>query len=208
MMKVLTYSDLRFNQIKVNGEIVYDEKNEDMNAFLNHAYRSAGINYAKFFKMDLLCKMGILATHFALKNNEELLHSQGTLMLFNNKSSSLDTDKQHWKTLEDKSNYFPSPAVFVYTLPNIILGELAIRYKLYGENVFFVSEKPDFNHLCSYAKIMMNKPTANNIIFGVVEPEKPERAFIVFAQKIQENSGKIDTFIPFNSESLTQLYNQ
>jgi 3-oxoacyl-[acyl-carrier-protein] synthase-1 len=38
---------------------------------------------------------------------------------------------------------FPSPALFVYTLPNIVTGEIAIRNKYAGETSAFVMEKFD-----------------------------------------------------------------
>jgi 3-oxoacyl-[acyl-carrier-protein] synthase-1 len=41
-------------------------------------------------------------------------------------------------TISDPDNYYPSPALFVYTLPNIVTGELAIRHRLYGETAFYV----------------------------------------------------------------------
>ena len=42
---------------------------------------------------------------------------------------------------------FPSPALFVYTLPNIVAGEMAIRNKLAGETSAFVLEKYDQEQL-------------------------------------------------------------
>ena len=62
-------------------------------------------------------------------------------MVFANSNSSLDVDIKHNASIADKEKYFPKPAVFVYTLPNIMLGELSIRHLLRGENIFFVSEK-------------------------------------------------------------------
>ena len=64
-------------------------------------------------------------------------------MMLANRSSSLDTDLKH-QTLIDDGDSSASPAVFVYTLPNIVMGEIAIRNKFKGENVFFLydSDKP------------------------------------------------------------------
>ena len=36
---------------------------------------------------------------------------------------------------------FPSPALFVYTLPNIVAGEIAIRNKYEGETSAYVLEE-------------------------------------------------------------------
>lgn len=42
------------------------------------------------------------------------------------------------ETIRDEENFFPSPAEFVYTLPNIVTGEIAIRNKIFGETMFYV----------------------------------------------------------------------
>ena len=36
-----------------------------------------------------------------------------------------------------------SPALFVYTLPNIVIGEICIRHHFKGENAFFVFKQFD-----------------------------------------------------------------
>ena len=43
----------------------------------------------------------------------------------------------------------PSPSIFVYTLPNIVSGEIAIRHKYYGESTCYVlpDEQFDMIHL-------------------------------------------------------------
>ena len=40
------------------------------------------------------------------------------------------------ETIQHADSYYPSPALFVYTLPNIVTGEIAIRNKYYGETSF------------------------------------------------------------------------
>src|ERR1700741_5650650 len=103
------------------------------------------MSYPKFHKMDALSKLGLLCAEHALKNGDFLskypLNRVGIVL--SNSASSLETDRQHQRSISDKSNYFPSPAIFVYTLPNIVIGEMAIKYKITGENAFFVSEKRD-----------------------------------------------------------------
>ena len=55
-----------------------------------------------------------------------------------NSASSLDDDRHYQTTIQDADNYYPSPAVFVYTLANIVTGEIAIRHKIGGESSFYV----------------------------------------------------------------------
>ena len=62
-------------------------------------------------------------------------------LLFGNNHSSAETDIQFSNSYKDGNS--ASPALFVYTLPNILIGEIAIRNKWYGENLFTVY--PKFN---------------------------------------------------------------
>jgi hypothetical protein len=62
-------------------------------------------------------------------------HSR-TALVFANRSSSLDTDFKYQESINSQENYFPSPAVFVYTLPNICVGEISIKHKMQTENAF------------------------------------------------------------------------
>ena len=56
-----------------------------------------------------------------------------------NADASLDTDIKYLATTKE----LPSPSVFVYTLPNIMIGEICIRNHFKGESFFFISENPD-----------------------------------------------------------------
>ena len=61
-------------------------------------------------------------------------------MLFGS-TASLCADRNYQETIQDKDNYYPSPALFVYTLPNIVTGEIAIRNNYWGETAFYVLDK-------------------------------------------------------------------
>ncbi len=102
--------------------------------FFTAAYRYFNISYAKFFKMDNLCKLGFLASELLLrkrKNISEKYPGDEVGILLSNAGSSIDTDRNHQKSISERDEYFPSPSVFVYTLANIVIGEICIRHKLY-----------------------------------------------------------------------------
>lgn len=132
------------DQVWVNGEKVNITREKE-SAWLTDIYRHLGIQYPKFFKMDNLCKAGFLASEFAMKgtNLEPSEEKRDWSVLLFNRSSSLDNDQNYQKTIADSSNYFPSPAVFVYTLSNIVTGEIAIRNKIMGESCSYIMEKFD-----------------------------------------------------------------
>ena len=106
--------------------------------FFSAVYERLGVDYRKFYKMDALSKLGFLASELLLKDTDrETPKGDMGIALFN-RSSSLEADSRYQKTICDKNNFFPSPSEFVYTLPNIVTGEIAIRNKIYGETAFYV----------------------------------------------------------------------
>ena len=64
------------------------------------------------------------------------------MILFNH-SSSIHADRAYLASISDADNYFPSPSLFVYTRPNIVAGELAIRHHYHGETSFYILPERD-----------------------------------------------------------------
>ncbi|MDR1545013.1 MAG: hypothetical protein LBS50_11550 [Prevotellaceae bacterium] len=128
-------------------------------------YRKIGVDYPKFFKMDNLSKMGFLAAEKIFEQCKDAAlrlsaPREDIAVICFNRSSSLDVDTQYQSTIADNENYFPSPSLFVYTLPNIVTGEIAIRNKFLGETSFYVSENFDAEQI---VRTTHNAFTHNNL---------------------------------------------
>jgi hypothetical protein len=110
----------------LNGSIVFEQPSTDPADFLKSAYRRLNIQYPKFFKMDSLSKLAFLSAEILLKDSDITTSypSEMTGIILFNASSSLETDEKHQESIGDRGNYFPSPSVFVYTLANIMTGEI------------------------------------------------------------------------------------
>ena len=128
-------------EIILNGEcLTLTATGIDM---LHEAYRQYINDYPKFFKMDGLCKLGFIASELLLSHLDEerfTPRDDRAVVLFNH-SGSLEADLHYQSTISDPDNFFPSPSVFVYTLPNIVTGEIAIRNKYHGETSFYVMDQ-------------------------------------------------------------------
>lgn len=123
-------------------------------AFLSAIYKGRIGNYPKFYKMDQLSRLGFVATELLLEAeskaackedvNDETLKSErftereDRAVIFFNRSSSIMADTSYTASISGADNYFPSPALFVYTLPNIVTGEIALRNKYKGETSFCI----------------------------------------------------------------------
>lgn len=122
-----------------SGAILDGKKVSDSS--ITGIYRERIGNYPKFFKMDWLCKLGFVTAGLLLKDIPAEEKENAAIILFN-RNGSLITDRNYQQTICDE-NYFPSPALFVYTLANIVTGEIAIHNKIYGETSFHVLPHQD-----------------------------------------------------------------
>ncbi len=170
-MLITRYSAVKPPVLLINGSIVYEDASGNSAEFLKSAYRNLGIQYPKFFKMDKLCKLAFLTAEALLKDAgiASRYPAGETGMIILNSSSSLDTDEKHQESISDRENYFPSPSVFVYTLPNIMTGEIAIRHKIKGENGVFISEKPDPQMIFTLVDELFASNRVSCCIAGYVE---------------------------------------
>lgn len=115
--------------------------------WLIEGYKHFAFDYPKFYRMDNLSKAGWLAAEILLSNKDLTLYKPEDVgIVLANKSSSLDTDIKYF----DSTKAIPSPALFVYTLPNIVLGEISIRHRLKGENALFVFDRFDPAFIAGY----------------------------------------------------------
>ena len=103
----------------LNGQPV--ATNEQGEKMLVELYRRYVKDYPKFFKMDTLSKLGFVASELLLQAEgaERFVPREDRAVVFFNRSASLQADTAYQATIQDPENFFPSPAAFVYTLPNI-----------------------------------------------------------------------------------------
>lgn len=135
---------------------------------LTGLYRQFIGGYPKFFKMDGLCRLGFIGAELLLKNLSPAQLENTAIILFN-RSGSLATDRNYQQTISDKDNYFPSPSLFVYTLANIVTGEIAIRHKIYGETSFYIMDQKDDTQIERIVSESLLTSNPGHILCGWVE---------------------------------------
>ena len=108
---------------------------------LSELYHRFVGDYPKFYKMDTLARLGFIAAELLVRAEGDADTSDRAVIMANRHASiKNDTDYLHSIAPD---NYYPSPALFVYTLPNIVTGEIAIRHHYYGETAFYILEQPE-----------------------------------------------------------------
>jgi hypothetical protein len=160
---------LSIHSLRINNGLV--EKNSAPLLHLqgtspDDAYRSLGYNYLKFFKMDVLCKWAWLGAEALLRKDQGFLYEGAdkntTAVVLATKHGSLAVDKRYQETLDT----IPSPALFVYTLPNIMLGEICIRHGFKGEQLCLVQDAFNEQEIIFWVKDLFKNRGMKYCLFG------------------------------------------
>ncbi len=194
---IRAFSHIKNHVVSLNGEYLYHDEALDFSEFIKRAYKSLDTSYSKFFKMDNLSKLAFLAADVLLEevNSQE----ENIAIVLSNRASSLDTDRRHQNSIEDEANYYPSPAIFVYTLPNICIGEISIKHKLLSENSFFIFDHFNAAYLFDYAESLINTKKAGKVLCGWVDFD--EENYEAFLYLVSDKGNRIH-----NKEEITRLY--
>jgi hypothetical protein len=189
-----SFCKIQNNEIILNDKVIFKSESNSFSEFSKTAYKNFEINYPKFFKMDNLSKLAFLGADLLLNTEIDSLQENNIALVFANKSSSLDTDVKYQETISDQDNYFPSPSVFVYTLPNICLGEISIRHQLKSENSFFIFDDFNAEFIFAYTTILLDTNKAEKVLCGWVEYYKEEyTAFLYLVTKEGEMEHQMET---------------
>lgn len=156
--------EINAGEVLVNDSVVFSDKSADFGTFIREAFKSRGENNMKFYKMDDLCKLGYVAAAWLLDGVEFGEEECG--MVLSGKYGCLDTDMKHQKIIDKEGDAASSPAVFVYTLPNVVAGEISIRHHIKGENTWFWSDDRTMSDLKHYASLMAGASDLRYCIIG------------------------------------------
>ena len=159
-VKIISHIRIKNHSIWINGIELKHGFNKE--GFLKSIYKHLEIKYPKFYKMDELSRLGFIASELLLNNPESkkaiaLVEPEDIGLILQNTDSTIDVDSSFYDSIIDNEKHFPSPALFVYTLPNITLGEVAIRNKFKGENALFIYEKYNLDLGVNYINGLFNK---------------------------------------------------
>ena len=163
--------------IMLDGSPV-DIKNEKGDvSFLTAIYKQRIGDYPKYYKMDGLCRLGFVASELLLQaeGRTRLEECDDRAVVLFNRSSSISSDKKFLKTIQDKDNFFPSPSVFVYTLPNIVTGEIAIRNHYHGETSFYILPKKNEEQMREVLEATFMDKQTKSVLAGWLDYEDETR---------------------------------
>ena len=168
--------------------------------FLEQAYNWLQPGYPKFYKMDRLSKLGFLAAEVVLKGR--MLASEATpeavALVLSNAHASLDTDVRYFESTKTAA----SPALFVYTLANIVAGEICIRHGFKGENAFFIAGAFDPRLLSSYTNLVLAHPPTQYALAGWIDVMDDHHDVFLYLAEKMKGPGALE----HTEKQLSELY--
>ena len=184
------------NIVLKNGQKFFETGDMKFPSFLLALYQHIKTDYPKFYKMDNLSKLGWLGSEVLIKNKADLpqYKPEEVGIVVENANASLDTDLKYYQTIDDMA----SPALFVYTLSNILIGEICIRNNFKGENACFVFE--DFNaaFLKEYVEGLFTDHSLKLCLCGWVDVLEEDYKAVLFLVTPQKQNGNKTLFTEEN----------
>ncbi len=198
------------NSKVIRGKDIDFSVNEDVSSqdFFKKVYKHYEIKYMKFYKMDSLSKLGFISAEILLKdlNLQDKYPEDKVGIVLSNASSSIDIDSSFQDTIEDKSNYFPSPALFVYTLPNIMAGEIAIKNKFKGENIVFINREFPYEFIYEYVSSLFDSAKIDACICGWAEANAGDyKSFLYLVERKNLQDEDSGNHPDFTVENMVEL---
>ncbi|WP_238305750.1 hypothetical protein [Hoylesella marshii] len=96
-------------------------------------------------------------------------------MMLVGRTGCLLTDQKYQATIQHTEQFYPSPATFVYTLSNIVTGEIAIRNKMHGETSFFILENKEPALVDELIRSAFADSETRMVLGGWIEYESADR---------------------------------
>jgi hypothetical protein len=150
--------------------------------------------------MDNLSKLGWLATEVLLQNSFDRgkYKPEDIGIVLSNAHASLDTDIKYYESTRTMA----SPALFVYTLPNIVIGEISIRNHFKGENAFFITEDFDAGFIEQYVSNLIKNNILQCCICGWVDVLGNQYKATLFLIEQEKSANSVN----FTKENLFKIH--
>jgi hypothetical protein len=195
-------SSINQDKVSKDGRLLFENNAADASAFLLSVYQHFGLNYPKFYKMDNLSKLGWLASEVLLKDSfdKQKYRPEEVGLVFANRNSSLDNDLKYFDSIKD----IASPSLFVYTLPNIVIGEICIRNGFKGEHAFYIQQDFDVSFIENQVNELLDNDILRACICGWVDILGDDYKAVLFLAEKQKNDGAV----PFSAENMSAVFNK
>lgn len=151
--------------------------------------------------MDLLCKWAWLGAESLMREGDKFMYEgidkNKVAVVLTTSHGCLDVDKKYQQSVQS----IPSPALFVYTLSNIMLGEICIRHGFKGEQACMINDIFDSTELYFWVNDLLQNREMEACLCGWVDAVNDQHDVSMFW------IGKTGNGLSFSPDALQQLHN-
>ena len=158
------------------------ESGDEGAAGITRLYKECLSDDARYYKMDLFSRLAYVGTGLLAKDNLAGCAPEDIGLLIFTKNGSVLADRKHLSTFSQE--YYPSPAIFINTLPNVVLGEIAVTHQIKGETTLVMLSGENTELMENILAATLNATQPSALITGWVDCES-ENVFLASLKLIK-----------------------
>jgi len=155
------------------GRVVSDGRTESYestgSALVSELFKKKLSDGSRFFKMDLFSRLAYVATGLLAKDSLAGYAPEDIALFIFTRNGSVLADRKHLSTFSNPENFYPSPAVFINTLPNVVLGEIAVMNTIKGETTLVMLPCRDDAWMDRIIKATLSCTRPSVMIYGWID---------------------------------------
>lgn len=137
--------------------------------FITEIFKKYMADDSRYFKMDQFSRLAYVGAGLVAGDELKDISPEDTAVFIFTKTGSVLADRKHLSTFSDKEEFYPSPAVFINTLPNIVLGEIAIKNNVKGETTLVMLPEEDEAVIDRVIRATLDATRPKAMIYGWVD---------------------------------------
>ena len=138
-------------------------------ALITEIFKKYLADGSRFFKMDLYSRLAYVGTSLLAKDSLEGCDPEDIALFVFTQQGSLLADRKHLSSFSNPDEFFPSPAVFINTLPNVVLGEIAVKNNIKGETTLVLLPGRDDKTIQQIMEASLSATRPAVVLYGWVD---------------------------------------
>ena len=138
-------------------------------SLITEIYKKHLSDDSRFFKMDLYSRIAYVGSCLLAKDSLKGFEPEDVSLLLFTLNGSILADRKHISSYSNPEEYYPSPSVFINTLPNVVLGEIAVKNTIKGETTLVMLPTKDDAMMETIVDITLVATQPSAMIYGWVD---------------------------------------
>ena len=138
-------------------------------ALVSEIFKKRIADDSRFYKMDLYSRLAYVGASLLAKDSLADCAPEDIALCIGTVNGSVLADRKHISTISDPEAFYPSPSVFINTLPNVVLGEIAVKNGVKGETTLVMLPERDEATLQTVVDVTLAATRPAALICGWVD---------------------------------------